>query len=168
MAEGLPELDGMMDEKINELVKSLKPETSTRLPTIVVLFLDKDPFKSKKKSGWFGQTKSHEDLKLWEQWTISVNCVFNERDSPNTKPLAMMEPQDLKVSSQSFESTLTKIIDYVDTNKHHIPPITSLESCPFPYTIEVWPNGDQESTDPHQPPHHPDDTWGNYIKKMLD
>ena len=142
MAEGLPELDGMMDEKINELVKSLKPETSTRLPTIVVLFLDKDPFKSKKKSGWFGQTKSHEDLK--------------------------MEPQDLKVSSQSFESTLTKIIDYVDTNKHHIPPITSLESCPFPYTIEVWPNGDQESTDPHQPPHHPDDTWGNYIKKMLD
>lgn len=165
MAEDQTEIDSDIDERINELVKGLEPSTTTKMPAIVVLFLEKDPFKAKKKTGWFGQTKHSQDLKAWELWTVETYCIFEGQRGFN-QPLAMVDAPDMTASTRSFESALNKIIDYADANKHHIPPISSLDSCPFPCTIEVWPHGVPGST-PAQPA-NADDTWGNYIKKMLD
>lgn len=168
IADGLSDLDSLLDEKINEFVTNLKSGLSETIPIILVQFFDKDPFKARKKSGWFGQSKSHEDLKLWEQWSISVHCELDPGRHSGAKPLAMVEPEDLKVSTASFESNLNKIIEFADLNKHHIPPITSLDSCPFPYTIEVCPIGNMGTITTDPQPQNTDDTWGNYIKNILE
>jgi autophagy-related protein 101 len=116
---------------------------------LIIQFLDKKS--TKKKTGWFGKVDSSEDLKVWESWIIVVTCL-PVQESPDNHDLSV----------QSFENNLHTIVDIVDTHKDHIPPITSLESSPFPYSIEIEPislsyrtEGDNES-------------WGKYIKKMLD
>lgn len=177
-------MDSLIDEKINEVVKSFdesrgrggrshvrvdesgdnspgsrpssshgtahsKSKEAGNPAHLTIQFLDKKS--TKKKTGWFGKVDSLEDLKVWESWIIVVTCLPVQESSDN---------QDLSV--QSFENNLHTIVDIVDTHKDHIPPITSLESSPFPYSIEIEPislsyrtEGDNES-------------WGKYIKKMLD
>lgn len=194
MADDQPDLDSLMDEKISYLIKNefnvLETEKTSH---VIIQFLDKRVTKSKKKSSWFGQGKleNAEDLKLWESWIIVVRCLPLEdesRSSPSslssstnghilsshsaeskTKSVRTSathnsnEKTNTDISIESFESNLLKIIDIVDTHKDHIPPITSLESSPFPYTIEVErraPNRTYLTND--------DESWGKYIKKMLD
>ena len=84
MASDLPNLDSLIDEKINQLIKKKfddntiqNQEQKARMGQVIIKFLDKKVTKSKKKTGWFGQGKSSdsEDLKLWESWTINVKCL---------------------------------------------------------------------------------------------
>ncbi|CUM64978.1 uncharacterized protein PRCAT00002596001 [Priceomyces carsonii] len=179
MADDQPDLDSLMDEKISYLIKNefnvLETEKTSH---VIIQFLDKRVTKSKKKSSWFGQGKleNAEDLKLWESWIIVVRCLPLEdesRSSPSSLSSSTNghilathnsnEKTNTDISIESFESNLLKIIDIVDTHKDHIPPITSLESSPFPYTIEVErraPNRTYLTND--------DESWGKYIKKMLD
>lgn len=165
MATDLPDLDGLIDEKIGQLIKThfdgrepaniphLAPEEPPQKEMapegrVMVQFFDGKTTKSKKKSSWFGQGKSEDsDHRLWESWVLHVKCL----------PLASEgSGNEIAMSKGSFEDNLHKIIDIVDTHKEHIPPITSLESSPFPYTIDV----------DHQ--YEASESWGNYIKKILD
>lgn len=43
---------------------------------------------------------------------------------------------------KSLQKTTMKIIDIVNRDKGHIPPITTTESNPFPYQILVNPKND--------------------------
>lgn len=119
---------------------------------VKIRFFDKQVTKSKKKTGWFGQGKNDdtEDTKLWETWIINIKCL----------PLDNQFESPMKVSAHSFEETLLKIITIADTNKEHIPPITSLDTSPFPYTIDVEQELEAANDD--------DASWGTYIKKILD
>lgn len=136
MATNLPDLDATIDEKIDLLLR-LMEKREVRSGQITISFHDK----SKKKSGWFGK----EDERAWEHWRIKVTC-------PPVRPATNLIPYE-----QNFEENIAKIVDIVDTHKNHIPAITSLESSPFPYTIDVGETGDRGD----------DETWGDYIKKIL-
>lgn len=177
MVSHLPDLDSLIDEKVDQLLRKdfqqVPPESEEVSPYglastpnpgvyednvqwghVVIKFFDKQVTKSKKKTGWFGQGKNDdtEDVTLWETWVINIKCLPLD-NTPNEYETA------IKSSTLSFEENLLKIITIADTNKDHIPPITSLDTSPFPYTIEV---------DPELVAGNDDASWGNYIKKILD
>lgn len=137
----MPDLDLLIDQKVQKLMGRFdhtKPRSAGR---IMVLFLDKLP-QLKKKSSWFGKGDSQDDAQVWETWVINAVCFsHNVVHSP---------------SVQSFERCLYKILSLVDEHKDHIPLITSLDSAPFLYTIKV------DTEEPSE------DSWGKYIKKILD
>jgi hypothetical protein len=136
MTSNLPDLDAMIDEKIDLLLR-LMEKHDVRSGQISISFHEK----AKKKSGWFGK----ENERVWEHWRIKVTCL-PVRSTTNLIPY-----------EQNFEDNIAKIVNIVDTHKDHIPAITSLESSPFPYTIDV---GDRDERSD-------DESWGNYIKKIL-
>ncbi|ODV80208.1 uncharacterized protein CANTADRAFT_89783 [Suhomyces tanzawaensis NRRL Y-17324] len=168
MAENLPELDTLIDEKVNQLIK-LQFDTSNQGVShghVIVQFLDKKAGKSK-RTGWFGKSETSDDLKLWESWIVSVECLPMATSDHGGDGGPCLNPQDknrnIEVSIQSFEENLHKIFTIVDSHKDHIPPITSLESLPFPYTIDVERNLSKLNYATEG-----NDSWGGYIKKMLD
>lgn len=94
---------------------------------------------TKKKLGWFGLG---DDKRRWETWSIAVTCL----------PVGA---EQLPASLKLFEEAVARVWDLVDKHKEHIPPIVTLDTAPFPYVISL-------GAEPH------DETWGRYIKKMLD
>ena len=187
MAADQPFLDSLIDEKIDLLIKSRldkgnantkhreDQEKGTTYGQIVIQFLGKMVRKSKKKSGWFGQIKSSEadDLQPWEIWTINVKCLplpkvgsiittaGTGKESQLTEDhVDEAHTNNVQVSTRSFEECVFKTINIADSHKDHIPPITSLDNMPFPYTIDI------EHTTP--PAEEQDESWGKYIKKILD
>lgn len=177
----LPDLDSLIDERINRLIKkrfdnsTIEKQDDYTMGLVVVEFLDKRVTKPKKKTGWFGQGKSSEteDLKLWECWIINVKCLsISKTESPKQRlgnSMGLTQEKEvpnhnISTSIDSFENNLRKVIDIADNHKDHIPPITSLESSPFPYTIDV----DRKVSSDMNYSTGEDDSWGGYIKKMLD
>lgn len=180
MVENMGELDTLIDEKINQLIKGVFNVPSNdyylshgiKTGEVIVQFLDILKA-SKKKTGWFGQAKLEDEVqKVWESWIINVKCFpvedVDDTDSSGGGSTSTGTPtkrsNSMDISVQSFEENLNIIIDIADSHKDHIPPITSLESSPFPYSIEV---GDKISRGVKYTTVD-DDGWGKYIKKMLD
>lgn len=166
VANNLPDIDSLFDQKIDQLIKkdfgSADSLSQPKVGQLLVLFHKTS--KIKKKSLWFGHVKDDllQDPSVWELWRINVNCrpVPPEKLPADT---ALMHDKGVQLSRQSFEETLMTIYEKIDSKKDHIPPITTLDVSPFPYEIEVDPKS------PKKPPPPPDDeSWGNYIKKMLD
>ncbi|CUM48641.1 uncharacterized protein AC631_05395 [Debaryomyces fabryi] len=189
MTSDLPDLDSLIDERINQLIKKKfddaivqksedNQEQKAKMGQVVIQFLDKQVTKSKKKTGWFGQGKSSdsEDLKPWESWIINVKCLpiikesggenrGLEKSSGSTKDThKRIYEQNVAISINSFENNMRKIIDIADSQKDYIPPITSLDSSPFPYSIDV----ERKAPENMNYTAGDDEGWGNYIKKMLD
>lgn len=165
MAADMPDLDSLIDHKIDQLIKKDFTLNKSSVGQIVVLFLHKSPSKTKKKSGWFGHVRDDEseEAAAWETWILNVNClpmstevVFGDISLNSAERL-------LQLSLLSFEDNLLQIMDLVDKHKDHIPPIMTLDVSPFPYKIEIDPGVETK-----QPPSPNDESWGRYIKKMLD
>lgn len=178
IAESMTSLDTLIDEKIHHLIKNVfngnvtAPLGNSRNVKSgqIKIQLYELRVKKSKKTGWFGQVKSEdEEKRLWESWVINVKCypvdeggpgnvetggkLTDDRSSTKSEPMAM--------SIASFKENLNNIIDIADTHKDHIPPITSLDSLPFPYTIIV------SDTQVHSTATE-EESWGTLIKKMLD
>lgn len=145
MANDTPEIDSQIDENIDTVIKRDFEMNETKYSQITINFYDPKTTKSKKK-GWFGGKEEGEDVRLWESWTIYIKCLPISQEKLEKDP-------NISLSITSFETALLQIIDTADIHKDHIPPITSLESSPFPYKIDITKG---------------DDTWGSYIKKILD
>jgi autophagy-related protein 101 len=98
-----------------------------------------------KKPSWFG--KAHEEV-CWEQWVITVTATQSITEADR-------EASRQKTAVQ-LRKILEEIVTTVDSNKSHIPPITTTDATPFPYEIVVIPKstGDNES-------------WGSVFKKIL-
>ncbi|RLV93384.1 hypothetical protein JA1_002560 [Spathaspora sp. JA1] len=201
VAINLPDLDSSIDERINQLVKTRFDKNNHR-GIINIQFLDKDRHAaSKKKTGWFGrENQPGESLKCWESWLINIECLPID-EIPEKHPATPPPPPpehhtddnkysvNIVESIKSFELNLIKIIDIVDKHKSHIPPITSLESSPFPYKMIITPPETEVSTtsaaatttttavstisetssssSSNLKSDTTDEGWGNYIKKML-
>lgn len=165
-ASDLPELDSLIDEKINQLIhdkfnyfhrdmiEQLNSD-DVKYGQLSIQFFDNNP-QVKKKTGWFGQGKDH-NAKVWESWIIQVKCIpmAHTESSANS----INSDENVLISIKSFEANLNKINDIADTHKDHIPPITSLESSPFPYSIDLESKLDYNVED---------QSWGGYIRKILD
>lgn len=133
-ATNVPDVERIIGARVSSVVLQYLLGPEPQFSHIIIKFLDR----VKKKSTWFGKD---DDYKTWEVWVINVKT----------------ESQDLKTSVQSFEDNLLTIINIADSHKDHIPPITSLELSPFPYTIEVQPDVSTENA-----------SWGKYIKRVLE
>lgn len=187
MADNMTDLDTLIDERINQLIKKVFQEPTVashvssssddRIKTGQVMIQFYNVMKKlKKKSGWFGLAKEEdEEQKIWESWIVNVKCIPIDEKSGGAGgngPLQLANKDSdtssrssaIDVSITSFEENLHTIIDIADTHKDHIPPITSLESSPFPYSIDV---GKTISRGVHYTTTE-EESWGKYIKKMLD
>lgn len=162
LASNLPDLDSLIDEKINKLIHNLT-ESKNR-GRIEIQFLSKgysnsDSSKSgsKKKSGWFSNSTyiEKEELKTWEVWRIDVEVLPLDESNKN-----------IEISVRSFENNMGKVYDIIDKYKEHIPAITSLDTAPFPYKI-IIPTLNN-TTDQSTQTHEGEEGWGTYIKKILD
>lgn len=173
MVTGAPDIDSKIDSKVDELIKlrfSLPSHSSEpSVGQIVVLFSQKVAAKSKKRSGWFGHVKEEPPASTacWESWTINVNCLpllYQEHQQPSSAGNTVNPGETLlRLSALSFESTVSEIMELADKHKDHIPPIMTLDVCPFPFDI---------ATDPLSaaklPPAADDETWAQYIKKLME
>lgn len=165
LAANSADLDSLIDLKIDELIKKnfgpTANSTEPRVGLLTVQFLDGNS-KSKKRSGWFGHVANEPPDQVWESWTINVNCLpMNSAELiPGDQSLNPAE-RLLQLLLLSFENALVEVMDLADQHKHHIPPIMTLDVLPFPYEIKVDP-------ELKQPPAADDESWGHYIKKIID
>ncbi|CAD1808642.1 hypothetical protein FOB58_000668 [Candida parapsilosis] len=166
-ATNLPELESLIEEKVSSFIRTcIESKLLPANGTITIQFLNKSNAK-RKSSGWFGREYESDDIKPWEKWTINVESLPIEEGPtiPRPKHSGLEYSRAVTMSMKSFEAALISIYDFVDRNKEHIPPITSLESSPFPYAINI--EEDKESK-LEKPNSDGDEGWGSYIKKILD
>ncbi|KAI5957980.1 hypothetical protein KGF57_002788 [Candida theae] len=164
----LPDLDSLIDEKTTTFIRTcIEGKALPANGTITVQFWNKSNGK-RKSSGWFGREYESDDLEAWETWRINIESLpIEERPSMNRpKSTSLESSRAVTVSMKSFEESLTKIYDFVDNHKEHVPPITSLESSPFPYTIKI--EQDRRRSTGEKRHSDGDEGWGSYIKKILD
>ncbi|OTB04952.1 hypothetical protein M426DRAFT_320258 [Hypoxylon sp. CI-4A] len=87
-------------------------------------------FEKKRRKAWYVRAYSGGDEEIcWESWTVKVTVAEPRTESERAKVRKAME--------QTLLTTALKIVTCVNTNKDHIPPITTSESNPFPYQINV-------------------------------
>lgn len=167
LAMNLPDLDSLIEEKVTIFIRTcVEGKPLPAKGTITIQFLNKSNGK-RKTSGWFGRDYESDDLKAWETWRINIESLPIEEGSSIHRPkhTGLESSRAVAKSMKSFEDALMKIYDFVDRHRDHIPPITSLESSPFPYTIKI----DEDRGSGIEKPHSDgDEGWGSYIKKILD
>lgn len=115
----LPLLDDEIDNKISQLLDKLDLDNHHRA-TLEVHFQTRE----KKRGGWF--KSDADEVKLWEVWTIDVTCTPGVAGGANTDAIRT-----------SFEEGVIKVITTCDAHKDHIPPISTMDTSPFPYAIMV-------------------------------
>ncbi|KAG8629934.1 hypothetical protein KVT40_001553 [Elsinoe batatas] len=94
---------------------------------VVVQFMEK-----KRRKGWFGG-KADDEL-VWESWVLDVTLATPRSDTEVVKARRAME--------STLQRTALKIINIVNRDRNHIPPITTNETNPFPYQILVNPRSE--------------------------
>ncbi|KAL1855689.1 hypothetical protein VTK73DRAFT_8528 [Phialemonium thermophilum] len=90
---------------------------------VVVHFFER----RRRKPGW-NPLRGEEEV-CWETWTVKVTVAEPKTESERAKVRRAME--------STLLATVMKILAYVNTHKDHIPPITTTESNPFPYQINI-------------------------------
>ncbi len=81
-----------------------------------------------------GESNGGDEEVCWEQWTLDVTLATPRTETDAIKVRRAME--------KSLHKTTMKIIDIVNRDKNHIPPIMTTEGNPFPYQILVNPKND--------------------------
>jgi autophagy-related protein 101 len=116
---------------------NLSSINSVKKAQIVVNFFEK-----KTRKAWF--SKSEEEV-CWEEWIINISSITPRNESEKIRVAKSAENQ--------LQTIIMKVIDIVNDNKDHIPPIATTEANPFPYQISI--------------PSETEDTWGSVFKKIL-
>ncbi|KAH3660257.1 hypothetical protein OGAPHI_007462 [Ogataea philodendri] len=74
------------------------------------------------------QPKIDKFANCWERWILKISILKNVN-------LMLDGPTKLETYKQDFEKNMFAILNYADTNKSHIPPITRVEQAPFPFKV---------------------------------
>jgi len=132
-----PDLETLVEQRAQTLVRQLdvSPSTDPSYPKrheggrgqLVLQFTEK-----KRRKGWFGG-KADEDT-VWETWILDVTLATPRTETEAVKARRAME--------MSLQKTAMKVINIVNRDRNHIPPITTNETNPFPYQILVNPKND--------------------------
>ncbi|KAI2642704.1 DUF1649-domain-containing protein [Xylaria nigripes] len=88
-------------------------------------------FEKKRRKTWYMRAAygGGDEEVCWESWTVKVTVAEPRTESERAKVRRAME--------QTLLTTAMKIVTLVNSNKDHIPPITTSETNPFPYQISV-------------------------------
>ncbi|MCJ1446455.1 MAG: hypothetical protein MMC23_006960 [Stictis urceolatum] len=126
-----PELENTIDAKVHQLSRQL---SSTSFPNsggrgqIAVQFFEKRRRKAG-GLGWFG-TKVSDDV-CWETWRLEITLATPRTESEQQKVI--------RATETTLQKTAMKVMAIVNQNKDHVPPITTSETNPFPYSIVLNP-----------------------------
>ena len=97
----------------------------------------------------------------WEMWTLDVTLAtprteagkcsraYPFRASSDRLLTVMVSAERIKVRKameNQLQKTALKIVTLVNRDQSHIPPITTSDSNPFPYRIEINPKADGRGT----------------------
>ncbi|KAI1108323.1 DUF1649-domain-containing protein [Nemania sp. NC0429] len=89
--------------------------------------------KKRRKTAWYNVRAAYggggDDEVCWESWTVKVTVAEPRTESERAKVRKAME--------QTLLTTAMKIVTCVNSHKDHIPPMTTSETNPFPYQINV-------------------------------
>jgi len=126
------ELETLIDARVTSLAAALEstshPSTSSGgRGQILLQFSER-----KRRKNWYGG-KADEDL-VWERWILDVTLASPRSESEAAKARRAME--------SSLQRNAIKIVNIVNRDRDHIPPITTNEINPFPYTIVVNPRNE--------------------------
>jgi len=159
------DLETLIDQRATSLVRAIEIPLSTgnsgRPPgyssnngqsgraQIAVQFFEK----KRKKTYFFG--KGDEEV-CWEQWTLDVTCATPRTESGTFFSLySLIYAREINMCidrikvrqamEKSLQKTAMKIVNIVNRDKDHIPPITVAETNPFPYQILVNPKSENWS-----------------------
>ncbi|KAI1180448.1 DUF1649-domain-containing protein [Nemania sp. FL0916] len=88
-------------------------------------------FEKKRRKTWYMRAAygGGDEEVCWECWTVKVTVAEPRTESERAKVRKAME--------QTLLTTAMKIVTCVNSHKDHIPPITTSETNPFPYQINV-------------------------------
>ncbi|MCJ1247216.1 hypothetical protein MMC30_004430 [Trapelia coarctata] len=132
-----PELETLIDTRVYQLVRQLSSTTSPNSSVrgqIGVQFFEKRRRKAG-GLGWFTSGGKAEEEICWEIWRLEVTLATPKTETERTKVIKAME--------MTLQKTAMKIVGIVNQNKDHIPPITTSETNPFPYQINLNPRIDK-------------------------
>ncbi|KAL9062481.1 MAG: hypothetical protein Q9157_008885 [Trypethelium eluteriae] len=90
-------------------------------------------FEKKRRKTYFSFGKGEDDV-CWEQWILNISLTRAKDEMAANKARQAME--------MNLERNAQKIINIVNRDKDHIPPITTTDTNPFPYDIVVNPRSD--------------------------
>ncbi|KAL9128665.1 MAG: hypothetical protein Q9217_002693 [Psora testacea] len=127
-----PELETLIDTRVGQLVRQMSstssPKSSVR-GLMSVSFFEKKRRKTGGGLGWW-TGKAEEEI-CWEKWGLEVTLATPRTEDERTKVI--------KAIGSSLQKTAMRILAIVNRDKEHIPPITTSETNPFPYNIEINP-----------------------------
>ncbi|KAG9235518.1 autophagy-related protein [Amylocarpus encephaloides] len=126
------QLETLIDQRTAALVRQLDTSSDiSRQNSGVRGLMAVQFFEKKRRKAWF--TKAEEEV-CWERWTLDITLATPRTESERAKVRKAMENTLLKAAM--------KIVTTANTEKDHIPPITTSEANPFPYIITINPKGD--------------------------
>lgn len=126
------ELETLIDTRVGQLARQLSSDTSPQgsiRGQLAVQFYEK----RRKKGGglgWFGGGRAEEEV-CWEIWRLEVTLAMPKTETERTKVL--------RAVASTLRKTALKIVNTVNRDKDHIPPITTNDTNPFPYQIALNP-----------------------------
>lgn len=130
------DIEALIERQTNTFIRQLDSASTQQSPQyqpkagrgqLVVQFLEK-----KRKKGWFVAKADEEQV--WENWSVEVALTTARSEPEAVRNRRQMERQ--------LQSAVFKIIQTVNRERNHIPPITTNETNPFPYQILVNPKVD--------------------------
>ncbi|PVU96421.1 hypothetical protein BB560_005808 [Smittium megazygosporum] len=105
-----------INKEVSRFVDSIKNPCPSK--SIIIEFMTKVTKKS-----WF---TVNEEFVCWERWVLNI-CI---RDSDQIDLNSSYE-----TLKKDLRNTLFKIINFIDSNKNHIPLISNSQTNPFPFKI---------------------------------
>ncbi|KAG7290914.1 hypothetical protein NEMBOFW57_000919 [Staphylotrichum longicolle] len=89
---------------------------------ITIQFLEK-----RRRKTWYAMRG--DDEVCWESWTVKVTVADPRTEGERAKVR--------RASETTLHNTIMKAVTLANAHKDHIPPITTTESNPFPYQINI-------------------------------
>lgn len=133
------EVENLIEKQTNAFIRQLDSASTQQSPQyqpkagrgqLVVQFLEK-----KRKKGWFMASADEETV--WENWIIDVTLT-----TARSEPEAVRNRRQME---RHLQSAVFKVVQTVNREWNHIPPITTNDANPFPYQILINPKGDKWS-----------------------
>ena len=130
------DIESTIETKTNAFIRQLEAASTAQAPqsqpkpgkgTLVVQFLEK-----KRRKGWF-VAKADEET-VWENWVIDVTLTSARSEPEAARNRRLMEKQ--------LQTAAMGVVETANRDRDHIPPITSNDSNPFPFSILLNPKAD--------------------------
>ncbi|KAF2490443.1 DUF1649-domain-containing protein [Mytilinidion resinicola] len=123
------DLETLIDQRSAALVRAIESAHQQRgRGQLAVQFFEK-----RRRKTYFSFGKADEEV-CWEQWMLDVTLATPRTETDVIKVRRAME--------MSLHKAALKIVNIVNRDKDHIPPITTTDANPFPYQIVVNPKSD--------------------------